>query len=104
MFGVGNANPVIGGIPIIGGAQTILANSELQWETGESTNIAFDAGFFDNKLSLTAEFYERTTKDILLAVTINPSVGLANPVQNAGNVVNRGHRFGLRLARCNWRI
>ena len=90
LFGVGNANPVIGGIPIIGGAQTILANSELQWETGESANIAFDAGFFSNKLSLTAEFYERTTKDILLAVTINPSVGLANPVQNAGNVVNRG--------------
>lgn len=91
LFGLGNANPVIGGVPLVGGAQEILANGALQWETGETTNFAVDAGFFDGKLDLTAEYYIRKTKDILLDVTIPTSVGFGAPVQNAGQVENRGY-------------
>ncbi len=95
LFGLGNANPTIGGVPIVGGAQTVLANSELQWETGETTNFGVDAGFLDGRLALTAEYYIRKTKDILLGVTIPTSVGFAAPVQNAGEVENRGYDLSL---------
>ncbi len=95
LFGVGNANPVIGGVPIIGGAQNVLANPLLQWETGETTNFAVDAGFLAGRLNLTAEYYVRKTKDILLGVTIPTSVGFNPPVQNAGEVENRGYDLAL---------
>lgn len=95
LFGLGNANPVIGGIPIVGGAQTVLANSELRWETGETTNFGVDAGFLKGRLNLTAEYYIRKTKDILLGVTIPTSVGFNAPVQNAGQVDNKGYDLAL---------
>ena len=95
LFGLGNANPIIGGVPIVGGAQTVLANSELQWETGETTNFGLDAGFLDGRFTITADYYIRATKDILLGVTIPTSVGFTAPVQNAGEVENRGYDLAL---------
>lgn len=95
LFGVGNANPIIGGIPIVGGAQTVLANSALQWETGETSNVAVDGSLLNGRLTFTAEYYVRTTKDILLGVTIPTSVGFEPPVQNAGEVQNRGYDLSL---------
>jgi TonB-linked SusC/RagA family outer membrane protein len=95
LFGLGNANPVLGNSPIIGGAQTVLANSILQWETGETSNIAVDASLFDNRLTFTGEYYVRTTKDILLNVTIPTSSGFEAPTQNAGEVQNKGWDFAL---------
>ncbi|TXG36105.1 SusC/RagA family TonB-linked outer membrane protein [Seonamhaeicola maritimus] len=95
LFGVGNANPTLGGVPIVGGAQSVLANSELQWETGETANIAVDAGMFNNRLTFTGEFYVRKTKDILLDVTIPTSVGFGAPTQNAGEVKNTGYDISL---------
>ena len=95
LFGLGNANVTLGGVPVVGGAQTVLANSQLRWETGETTNFAVDAGFLEGRLNLTAEYYIRTTKDILLSVTIPTSVGFSAPVQNAGEVENRGYDIAL---------
>lgn len=95
LFGLGNANAVIGGSAVVGGAQLVLANSQLQWETGETQNVGFDAKLFNSKLSLTGEYYVRKTKDILLDVTIPTSVGLEAPVQNAGEVWNTGYDISI---------
>ncbi|MBC6997073.1 TonB-dependent receptor [Cytophaga sp. FL35] len=95
LFGLGNANAVLGGSPVVGGAQTVLANSQLRWETGETQNIGFDAKLFNSKLSITGEYYVRKTKDILLGVTIPTSVGLGAPVQNAGEVWNTGYDISI---------
>lgn len=95
LFGLGNANPVIGGVPIVGGAQSVLANSELRWETGETTNFGLDAGFLNGRFNVTADYYIRATKDILLGVTIPTSVGFNAPVQNAGEVQNKGYDLAL---------
>ncbi len=91
LFGLGNADATIGGSPLTGGAQSVLANSSLRWETGETQNIAVDAKLFKSKLSFTGEYYVRKTKDILLSVTIPPSVGFNAPTQNAGEVWNTGY-------------
>ncbi len=95
LFGLGNANPVLGNAPVIGGAQNVLANSLLQWETGETSNIAADARLFNNRLTFTGEYYVRKTKDILLGVTIPTSNGFEAPVQNAGEVQNKGWDFAI---------
>ncbi|UII75347.1 TonB-dependent receptor [Flagellimonas sp. HMM57] len=95
-FGVGNANPVLGGAATVGGAQPNLANSELEWEVSETFNVGVDAAFFDNRLTFTGEYYVRTTKDILLGVTLQPSTGFASvPPQNAGEVQNKGWDFSI---------
>ena len=89
-IGLAASQPIIGGSPLLAGAQTTLANRAIQWETTETTNLAIDASFFKNRLSLTAEIYKRKTKDILLGVTIPTSTGLNPPIQNAGDVENTG--------------
>ncbi len=96
LFGLGTSNPIIGGAPITGGAQTILANRAIQWESTTTANIGVDAAFLDNRLALTAEYYVRTTNDILIqANTVPPSVGLSAPVQNVGSVENKGWDLAL---------
>jgi hypothetical protein len=75
-----------------------MANRDIKWETTETTNIALDATFFRNRLGLTAELYNRLTRDILVAVTIPTSTGLWPPTQNAGTVRNSGYELAL-----NWK-
>lgn len=85
-------NPIIGGIPVTGGAQRVQSNPFVRWESTATSNIAVDAKFLDNRLSFTGEYYIRTTDDILLQsnVGLAPSTGLAPPVLNVGSVENRG--------------
>lgn len=68
-----------------------LSNPDLRWETTEQSNIGFEIGFLRNRLSAEIDYYNRTTNDILWAVPIPGSVGLANaPIINAAKVRNTG--------------
>mgnify|MGYP000889689585 FL=1 len=78
-------------------SQTVLANKNIKWETTATTNIGIDAGFFDQRLTLTADYYVRKTKDILLNIPISVVTGLKAPIQNIANVENRGWDLSL-----NW--
>ena len=62
----------------------------ITWETTESWNIGFDARLFSNRLSLTADYYKKTTKDMLLALEIPAFMGYDNPDQNAGTMNTKG--------------
>ncbi|SEL33769.1 SusC/RagA family TonB-linked outer membrane protein [Parapedobacter koreensis] len=75
-------------------ALTQLGNNLISWETTEMLNVGLDATLF-NKLSLTAEYYVRNTKDILLELPIPGAVGLGAPYQNAGKVRNKGWDISL---------
>ncbi len=90
LFGIGNDNYLFGGSIFTGGSQSVLANRGLQWETTETTNFGVDAGFLNNRLTLSAEYYIRKTEDILLEATIPLSTGLNPPFQNVGTVENQG--------------
>ena len=95
VIGIGNDNYLFGDIQVVGGSQSVLANQNIQWELTETTNFGLDAGFLKNRLTLTFDYYVRNTKDILLRVTTPPSIGLTSPVQNAGEVRNRGWDLAL---------
>lgn len=72
-----------------------LANPDLTWETSEQTNIGLDARFLDSRLSFTLDWYQKTTKDLLVEVGINAASGFAKQFQNAGTVKNTGLELSL---------
>jgi TonB-linked SusC/RagA family outer membrane protein len=92
---LGSRNHVFGNSVLLGATQNVLANENIKWETTETTNFGIDAGFFDQHLFFTLEYYVRKTKDILLNLPIPLIIGLSAPPQNAGNVENRGWDFSL---------
>src|SRR5690606_10805066 len=64
---------------------------DMSWETVTTANLGFDALMFQNKLSLTMEYYSRYTNGILQAINIPQVIGaLSQPVINLANVDNRG--------------
>lgn len=84
------------GNSIASGARLLdLANEELKWEQTEMYNFGLDLELF-GKLSITADYFNKRTKDILLQLNIPASMGLSAPYQNAGVVSNKGWELGLR--------
>lgn len=72
-----------------------LANSNLQWETSEQTNIGLDATILDGKLNIAADWYNKTTKDWLIQTRIPATAGAEPPYINGGKVVNKGVELAL---------
>lgn len=74
-------------------ALTQRSNPNLKWETSESIDIGLDVMFFD-KLSLTADYYRKKTKGMLLEESPDPHLGLNRGAYvNVGDVMNKGFEF-----------
>jgi TonB-linked SusC/RagA family outer membrane protein len=79
-----------------GSIQTAFASPNIKWETTKTSNFGIDAGFFGNKLNLTADYFIKKTTDVLLNVPIPGSAGsVTYPVVNAGTLRNNGIELGL---------
>jgi TonB-dependent starch-binding outer membrane protein SusC len=80
-----------------------MVNRDLVWETSESIDFGFESGFFDNRLSLSATYFRRDTKDFLVNVPLPWTSGFssgnvfenfaANAPVNSGKVRNKGFEF-----------
>ncbi|RZJ55748.1 MAG: TonB-dependent receptor [Flavobacterium sp.] len=76
------------------GAYFSETNPDITWETSEMTDIGIDAGFFNNKLSLTLDLYSKDTKNILVNSLPVPGIyGSGSPTQNVGAINNKGWEF-----------
>ena len=75
-------------------ALNALSNRNISWETTEEKNIGIDLTLFKN-LSITADYYRRRTRDILLLLDVPLILGLTRPYQNAGVVDNNGWELGV---------
>ena len=85
-----STNYVINGNLVPGAAQTTFDNPSIRWETTTSSNIGLDVGLF-KKLTIEADYFVRTTKDILYALPLPATAGgLADPVINTAKVQNKG--------------
>ncbi len=74
-----------------GVAVTSLANPNLTWETTTITDIGIDLNMFNNKLQLVADWFEKTSTDILIRLPIPSTMGNVDaPFQNVGEVKNTG--------------
>lgn len=72
-------------------AQWAYAIANISWETTRSVDVGLDATFFNNRLRLTADYYKKQTKDMLLALEIPDYVGFDNPQKNTGKMYTNGY-------------
>ncbi len=74
-----------------------LGNSNLNWETTKQLNIGLDLGLLNNSITLSAEYYQRKTDNLIIALPIAPSLGFLNGTvnQNVAAMRNNGFEFQL---------
>lgn len=81
-----------------GVAITSLANPSLTWETTTIVDIGIDMNLFKNKVQIVADWFDKTSTDVLVRVPIPATVGdVQAPFQNVGEVKNAGWEVGVRL-------
>lgn len=85
-YSMGNGPLSIGSVILSSG------NPDLRWETNEQTNIGLDMAFFQNRLTLTVDAYQRTTNDLLLTAALPYMQGIESStgVKNVGKLQNKG--------------
>ena len=71
-------------------------NPNLSWETVNPLNIGLDLGFFRNRLTVSAEYFNKETKDLIYNLPLSRAQGLINYVDNVGTLVNKGYEFSLK--------
>ena len=74
---------------------TDIGNTDLQWETTESYDVALEFGLFNNFLDGSIEYYRRNSTDLLYDLPIAPSNGLNVVPVNAGDLYNSGWEMAL---------
>ena len=67
-----------------------IKNENLKWEGSTTTNLGLDLGFLDNRLNVTADFFIKNTKDLLLAQSLAHVTGFSSQYQNIGKIQNKG--------------
>ena len=79
--------------------QTIRPNGydpNLRWETTSTYNIGIDFGFLNNRITGSAEIYQRTTDDLLNKISVAAGSNLTNMIfTNIGSMENKGIEFSL---------
>jgi TonB-linked SusC/RagA family outer membrane protein len=72
-----------------------LGNTGLYWETTKQTNVGVDLGVLNNKLTLTVDYFRRQSDNLILGVTLPPSMGFLNSSvrQNVAKIRNNGLEF-----------
>jgi TonB-linked SusC/RagA family outer membrane protein len=78
------------GVVLNGLVATQVANPDLKWETSEQTNIGIDWGVKSDRFTGVLDFYNKTTKDLLLRVSVPQPAVVADRIENVGSVRNRG--------------
>lgn len=67
-----------------------LKNENLKWEGSSTINAGIDLSLFNNRLSITSDFFIKDTKDLLLAQSLAHVTGFASQYQNIGKIRNKG--------------
>lgn len=107
----GNLDYTLGGGSVVGAvALTSLANPNISWESVKQLDFGIDAGLFHNKLSIVAEYFKKSSYDILYTnFPVPSSIGVTNlAAQNAASMENSGVELNLnykgKLRKLNYTI
>lgn len=93
-----NVNYIFGpteGSNTAGGYPSRLSNSALKWETSEQADLGFDATLLKGKLAVTFDWYNKKTKNWLIAAPILATAGADAPFINGGDVTNKGFELAV---------
>ncbi len=69
---------------------TVIANSELQWEQSKTLDFGLDLGVFNNRVNVVFDVYRRVTDNLLASLEMPHSTGFSSTLTNAGSLENKG--------------
>lgn len=75
------------------GLSTALGNKKIQWETTTSNNYGIDLSFLKGRLTLSVDYYTKTTDDLLYSDELAKETGLRQVSINLGSIQNKGLEF-----------
>ena len=85
------------GSDVVGAILKGMGNPDLKWQQTDNYNLGFDFSLLDNRISGTAEYYYKYTKNTLLDFSLAPSVGMSTVKDNLGHISNKGFEALLRF-------
>lgn len=91
----GNLGYPFGGVYQRGTAATQPASPTLGWEIDYQTDLGMDAAFLHGDLTLTVDWYNRTSSHFLLSYAASPQTGYATLTSNVGEMNNKGLEVAL---------
>jgi TonB-linked SusC/RagA family outer membrane protein len=80
-----------------------LSIPNLRWEKSAELDLGIDLGLFHDRISITADYYNRHSSDLLLSVNLPTTTGFGSALQNIGKVENKGYEFSLTSKNINRR-
>ncbi len=94
----GEGSYVIDDELIFGQAIGALSNPEIKWEKQKTFDVGLDARFWQNKIDITFDYFQKRTEDLLVVSPVSGILGAgapasSPPVINAGIVENEGYEF-----------
>lgn len=75
--------------------QNKLANKVLGWERTRAINVGVDFGFLNNRINGNLEYYNSTTKDLLVTRRLPNLTGYGSILDNMGKIANWGVELSL---------
>lgn len=109
-YGVNGSNTAIGNydaLPLYsfgsnynqlpGSAPANVGDPNLTWELNKPFNVGVDVSILKNRISLTAEYYSRTSSSLLLSVPLSRTSGFASATRNIGTLKNEGVELNLSV-------
>ncbi|WP_086543788.1 SusC/RagA family TonB-linked outer membrane protein [Algoriphagus antarcticus] len=88
----------IGNVFVTGLAPNGIANPDLRWEKSYQYNIGIDVSFLDDRFSLVADYYNRTTQDLLYLKNLPLSSGYSSIIGNFAELENKGFELAVNAA------
>jgi len=67
-----------------------IPNPDLKWEQVAQLDVGIDVGILNNRVFLVADYYNKTTNDLILNVPTPRTQGFNAYAQNVGSMVNEG--------------
>jgi len=87
------SNYAFGSSVVPGAVIGSFANRDLGWEQSKQFNAGLDFAILNNRIGFSAEYYQKTTENMLLNVEIPSSAGFSSLITNIGEVRNKGVEF-----------
>jgi TonB-linked SusC/RagA family outer membrane protein len=79
-----------------GSAPNNVGDPELTWELNKPFNVGVDVGLLQNRITLTTDYYNRTTTDLLLGANTSRTTGWSSYTTNIGEMQNKGVEVGIK--------
>src|SRR6478752_3921855 len=95
-YGQGVFNSASGSEVYNGMEPLSYVNKNLKWESTRQFDAGFDLGLFKQRVTLTLDYYQKLTYDLLLSTPIPTTTGFASTLLNVGNIQNKGVDIDLR--------